>query len=77
MPYIEQQFREAALTDPQDSGELNFAITKLLLKYLGEAPRYQDFNDVLGALEGAKHEIYRRRIAPYENGKILSNGDVF
>jgi hypothetical protein len=37
---------------------------------------YQHFNDVLGALEGAKLELYRRRIAPYEDTKIVENGDV-
>ena len=37
---------------------------------------YQTFNDVTGALENAKLEIYRRMVAPYEDEKIVENGDV-
>lgn len=32
---------------------------------------------VLAALEAAKLEFYRRQVAPYEDKKIESNGDVF
>lgn len=39
--------------------------------------KYQDHNDVMGALEGAKQEYYRRIVAPYENEKIKENGDVY
>ncbi len=35
------------------------------------------FNAVVGALECAKLELYRRMVAPYENGKIAENGDVY
>lgn len=60
----------------QTPGELNYVFTREALLYLGERPNYQRFNDVLGALEGCKLELYRRRIAPYEDKKILENGDV-
>lgn len=33
--------------------------------------------DILGALEGAKLELYRRKISPYEDIKIEENGDVY
>jgi len=39
--------------------------------------RYQNINDLLGALEGAKLELYRRVAAPYEDEKVESNGDVY
>jgi len=39
--------------------------------------KYQTFNDILGALEGAKLEVYRRVVGPYENGKMSENGDVY
>jgi hypothetical protein len=38
---------------------------------------YHNINDILGALEGAKLEFYRRVAVPYENGKIQENGDVY
>jgi hypothetical protein len=31
---------------------------------------------VIGALENCKMELYRRKIAPYEDIKIEENGDV-
>jgi hypothetical protein len=38
---------------------------------------YQTVNDIVGALEGAKMEFYRRAAAPYEDLKIKENGDVY
>ena len=80
MPYIKQEHRaelEMFLRSPQVAGELNYAFTMLIKEYLGENPNYQRFNDVLGALEGCKLELYRRRIAGYEDTKILENGDCY
>jgi len=31
----------------------------------------------MGALEGAKLELYRRKVAIYEEEKIKENGDVY
>lgn len=58
-------------------GHLNYLITSLVRSYLGDHPRYADYNEVLGALEAAKLELYRRMVAPYENAKIAENGDVY
>lgn len=80
MPYIEQSRRVDLRCGavPQDAGELNYAITKLVLLYMGSAPvKYQRINDVVGALEGAKLEFYRRYVAAYEDVKIEANGDVY
>lgn len=78
MPYIPQQNRKGAETSPLSPGELNFAITKLVLDYYQYLiPNYQHINDVLGAIEGAKLEFYRRVVAPYEDLKIKENGDVY
>jgi hypothetical protein len=38
---------------------------------------YADYNSIIGVLECAKLEIYRRTAAPYEDEKIEQNGDVF
>ena len=85
MPYIADQERRALLYPqavPRDPGELNYAITALLDAYVygrygaGDIS-YVRINDVLGSLEGAKLEFYRRIAAPYENEKITENGEVY
>lgn len=78
MPYIRKSQRERAALAPENAGELNFALTTLIQRYLSfTGERYQSYNDVLGALEGAKLELYRRRIAEYESVKAKENGDVW
>jgi hypothetical protein len=83
VPYIDQAIREkyeagiANFPAPDNSGELNYAITRIVLNFLGEQPRYADFNNAVGALECAKLELYRRMVAPYEDFKIAENGDVY
>lgn len=62
---------------PRSAGELNFCFTDLIIHYMGENYGYQKINDVIGALEGAKLEFYRRVAVPYENQKIETNGDVY
>ena len=81
MPYIKQERREAihAGAKPQDAGELNFAITVLVDNYLrGKGDlRYAHLNEVIGAMDCAKLEFYRRVAAPYEDKKIAEAGDVY
>jgi len=84
MPYIKKEDRQRLDLGgsnehrPQTPGELNFVITKLIVKYLQDAKlNYQHINDVLGALEGAKMEFYRRVVVPYEDMKCDQNGDVY
>jgi len=80
MPYIKPDQRAGiALGEfPANAGELNYAITLLVRDYFNvRGGRYQQINDVLGALEGAKAEFYRRIVAPYEDTKIAKNGDVY
>jgi hypothetical protein len=63
---------------PKTAGELNYSFTQKIISYLcAKGLNYQAINDVIGALEGAKLEFYRRIVAPYENQKIISNGDVY
>ena len=68
---------------PRSSGELNYVLTRIVNRFLdetqrwGETPHYEDYNAVMGVLTCMQHEIYRRRIAPYEDEKIGENGDVF
>jgi hypothetical protein len=83
MPYIKQvdrpPIKEKALelaATCSTSGELNFAITTIILAFLGEHPKYDDFNTVIGVLECAKLELYRIQIAEYEELKRHLNGKI-
>ncbi len=88
MPYIANGEREAfdKIIDQlsaipggiEDSGELNFLFTRVAQVYLNQhGLRYKNLNDIIGALEGAKLELYRRVAANYEDTKIVLNGDVY
>lgn len=81
MPYIPVERRRALLmsgADPETSGELNYLITQSLMHYMQmRSVSYAVINEVLGALEGAKLEFYRRIAAPYENAKLAENGDIY
>ena len=81
MPYIKTDARKDLLEgirSPRNAGELNFMTTELINDYLMENGLcYQSFNDIVGALEGAKLEMYRRLTAGYEDQKIQENGEVY
>jgi hypothetical protein len=78
MPYIDPNVRENVLENgPTNAGELNYMITEVINDYLKRSFNYQRINDVMGALEGAKFEMYRRLAAPYEDKKLKENGDVY
>jgi len=80
MPYITRAQRNLLATGipPSHPGELNYAITKMLVQYIdNHGLSYHVINDILGALEGAKLEFYRRVAVPYENSKLAINGDVY
>lgn len=91
MPYINQSRRDTLdqiwnpdFVDSIDTaGELNYIVTSLIKEYINrkryirDSDDYQDLNDVVGALEGAKMEFYRRVVRPYEDRKIYENGDVY
>ena len=60
------------------AGELNYTITMLMLDYWkAHGSRYQQINDIVGALECAKLEFYARLARPYEDKAIERNGDVY
>ena len=82
MPYIADFERRDKLDDgleaPKNAGELNFKITKLLDNYLyHHGLSYSTINEIVGVMECAKLEFYRRIASPYEEKKIRENGDVF
>lgn len=81
MPYITKEERNDIHENaeaPVNPGQLNYVLTQVVLEYFhGNGGRYQQINDILGALEGAKLEFYRRVVAPYEDVKKVDNGDVY
>lgn len=84
MPYVDAESRNRVAdsvavrdVDRLTEGELNYLITSLVSAWLGKEPTYDRFNGVVGVLECAKQELYRRRIAPYEDTKREHHGDVY
>ncbi len=81
MPYIKPSRRhEISIIGaaPETPGELNYYLTTAINDYkITQKLSYQTINDILGALEGAKLEFYRRVVVPYENTKMAENGDVY
>lgn len=80
MPYVTADRKEQleAGLPIENPGSLNYLITKLLLRYWTNGPRsYQSINDIVGAVEAAKLEFYRRVVTIYEEKKRNENGDVY
>ena len=60
-----------------EAGTLNYLFTCIAKEYIrvkGES--YKNYNDILGAMEGAKLELYRRQVSSYEQKAIEKNGDI-
>jgi hypothetical protein len=81
MPYIDNKARQRLDKggQPETPGELNYVISRAVDDYLVRKGglRYAHLNEVVGVLECAKLELYRRVAAPYEDEKIAEAGDVY
>lgn len=85
MPYIKKERRQGLKhhysNTPEAVGELNYIITEVCRDWVamhsGGRANYTAINEVIGALECAKLEFYRRLAAAYEDKKIEENGDVY
>ena len=80
-PYIPQSDREELLKRHRISatvGELTYLLYRTCLEHLGDTKTasFAARSEMIAALECAKLELYRRHIAPYEDGAIQRNGDV-
>lgn len=82
---IVDKLRETARYETTSAfpGHLNYIITSIIKRGYDAAAKlddfklgYGDFNEMIGMLECAKLELYRRTLAPYEDKKIKENGDV-
>ena len=90
MPYITRDSREEIdtallnfcmalkniLTDENKAGMLNYCFTKILKFVYPGAIKYRQHNEIIGLLDCAKMEYYRRCTSVYEDEKIILNGDV-
>lgn len=84
MPYIKPErrqvfdaFLEASAQHIETEGELNycfFKLSALFIQRVGES--YDKLSMCSSAMEHAKLEWYRTRLAPYEDIKIEENGGI-
>jgi hypothetical protein len=84
MPYIKQEHRETV--DPYiqalsehigDTGDLNYVITSLAVRYLlSKGLSYDHINSVAGVLQKVAAEFDIRVTRLYEDVKIFQNGDI-
>jgi len=71
-------YHHVVMEEIDKPGELNYAITEIMINYLNrKGVSYTNMNEVVGVLECAKLELYRRMTVPYEDTKIEENGDVY
>jgi len=71
-----KQLVEAINTDVLvRDGELNYVITNVVMRS-STVGNYKEHNANLGVLDAVAREYYRRVVAPYEDLKILENGDI-
>lgn len=81
MPYIKYEDKQRLVDNnevPANAGELNWMLTQTCRNYFyTNGARYQQINDIIGAIECCKAEFQRRLVADYEDKKIAENGDVY
>ena len=86
MPYIDKKAREKfdhvlsiLMNTKIDSvGELNYLLTSIISIFRAKnKENYALLNSLIGVLECAKLELYRRVITPYEDRKKEENGDAY
>ena len=87
MPYIPSNRRREINNElttigdqfmPQNAGDLNYVITCFIDNFIFEnGCRYGHLNEMMGALECCKLELYRRLVGPYEDEVLEANGDAY
>jgi flagellin-specific chaperone FliS len=91
MPYIKEDRRQSLDTcienmisclSHQDNddisnvlGDINYCFSRVLSGVMKQ-PSYNKIAMITGVLENIKQEFYRRVASPYEDKKILENGDI-
>lgn len=70
--------KEDNLTDEQFLvllGKINYCFSRILGEIMGNVS-YNKIAMITGVLENIKQEFYRRVAEPYEDKKIVENGDI-
>jgi hypothetical protein len=57
-------------------GYLNYAISRIVWALFEDNPCYENGNKLIGVLNCAALEFYRRKLAPYEDKQMHANGDI-
>jgi hypothetical protein len=67
------------LNNPQDFsnflGRINYCFSRVIMGVMKNIS-YKNIAMITGVLENIKQELYRRVAAPYEDKKIVENGDI-
>jgi hypothetical protein len=56
-------------------GDINYAFSRIISGVMGNVS-YPKIAIITGVLENIKQEYYRRVASPYEDQKIIANGDI-
>ena len=56
-------------------GDINYCFSRIVAKLMGDVS-YGKIAMITGVLENIKEEFYRRVASPYEDKKIIENGDI-
>ena len=63
---------------PQNAGDLNYLVSQFIDNFLVEKGlRYAHINEMIGALDCCKMELYRLIAEPYEDDVMEKNGKVY
>jgi len=83
MPYIKEDSRKIFdkqienLVEVIDKpGELTYCLYSIFKKLTERNKKFSTISSIIGEIECAKLEFYRRIVSPYENTKIRENGDI-
>lgn len=87
MPYLTKDRRAELHTElafahrawyPENAGDLNYIVSRFIDQYLATTGMsYAGINEMIGALECCKLELYRKIAAPYEDEKERVNGTAY
>ena len=84
-PKIQEIVDEIVIVSDNDKekiwGVLNYVVTMICLftikRVFIKLKGYSLLQRFIGLIECVKLEVYRRLVAPYEDGKAIENSDVF
>lgn len=80
MPYLNQGVKSSLDEGrkPQSGAELNYIISKAVNDFLAmRTITYSVLAEAVAALELSQYELKSRIVRPYEDKKVIENGEVF